>query len=95
MNITSFLLSLSILVIIFLMRKEIVSIINKKFNLQIGSEIIVYIISIFFIIIIGVGMLRDGTKEKYSDIGEGIKSLDPQNDEKARPNPLFDIDTYW
>ncbi|MEA3315886.1 MAG: hypothetical protein U9Q30_08535 [Campylobacterota bacterium] len=95
MTIISFLLSLAILVIVFIIRKEIVTILNKKFNLKIESEIIVYIISIFFIIIIGVGMLTDGTKEKYSDIGAGIENLGPKDDENSRPHPMFDIDTYW
>jgi len=95
MTIISFLLSLSILVIIFIMRKEIVAIINTKFNLKIETEIIVYIISFLFIIIIGVAMLMDGTKDKYSHIGAGIENLGPKDDESSRPHPMFDINTYW
>ena len=94
MTVVSFLLSLTILLIIFIVRQEIVNIINMKFNTKLETQTIVYIISVVFIIIITLGMLMGGTEKKFGNIGSGIENLNKQ-DENARPHPMFDINTYW
>ena len=88
-----FSISIAIILAIFLLRFKITTFINESFDFKFQSEWIVYILSIVFIIIISMGMLMDETKDKYSDVSEGFKNLKPKQDDK--PNPVFDINTYW
>lgn len=89
----TFSLSIVILLTIFFLRFRITKFLTNSFKFEFQSEWIVYILSIFFIIVIAMGMLLDDTKNKYSDVSEGFKNLKPKQDD--RPNPLFDINTYW
>ncbi|MEA3383607.1 MAG: hypothetical protein U9Q20_02885 [Campylobacterota bacterium] len=88
----SFILSLTILLIIFFMRNKITSAINENFNFKykIQSEWIVYILTIFFIAVISAGMLLDDTKNKYSDISNSFENIRTQINEK--PKSIFDFD---
>jgi uncharacterized membrane protein len=72
------------------MRKKMVEYLFEEFDIYIGSEVVVYIVSILFIALILVGMLRDGTKEKYSDISQNYEKMRPKTDDK--PHRYFDID---
>jgi uncharacterized membrane protein YhaH (DUF805 family) len=92
---TSFALSLIILLLIFLMRFKITEFLNEnlKVNFKFQSEWVVYFITITFMVVVIVGMLLDDTKNKYGEVSEGFKNLKPKQD--TRPNPLFDINTYW
>ena len=91
----SFVLSIIILTLIFLVRMKIVEMINNNFNLKtkVESEWVVYFITFAFIIVIIAGMLLDGTKKKYSSVSDGFEKI--QSRPNDRPNPMFDINTYW
>ena len=85
--------SFIILVTLFIKRHKIVNYLNYNFGTNIESEIIVYILTFFFVIMIILGMLLDDTKEKYSNISQSYDKLRPnQNDQ--RPHRYFDINTY-
>jgi hypothetical protein len=77
------------------LRFKITNLINENFSLnsKFQSEWIVYALTVFFIIVIAMGMLMDNTKSKYGQVSEGFQNLKPKKD--TRPNPLFDINTYW
>ena len=87
-----FSLSLIIIFAILLLRFKIVNFINKNFDIDFQSEWIVYFLTIIFIVVIAMGMLLDdkSTKNKLSD---GFKNITPTQSNK--PNPMFDINTYW
>lgn len=87
----SFVLSLSILLIIFLMRKRITLFLNDNFEFKykIQSEWIVYILTVLFIVVISMGMLLDDTKSKYSNISDGFENIRSKAEEK--PHRWFDI----
>jgi len=87
-----FSLSLIIILVILLLRFKIVNFINKNFDVDFQSEWIVYFLTIVFIVVIAMGMLLDdkSTKNKLSD---GFKNITPKQSNK--PNPMFDINTYW
>ena len=87
-----FSLSLIIILGILLLRFKIVNFINKNFDIDFQSEWIVYFLTIIFIVVIAMGMLLDdkSTKNKLSD---GFKNITPTQSNK--PNPMFDINTYW
>jgi len=91
----SFALSFAILVIIFLLRLKITDIINESYKPKttFQSEWIVYILSVLFVALILMGMLMDNTTQKYSDLSNGFEKL--QSRPNDRPNPMFDINTYW
>ncbi len=88
---TSFVLSLVTLVIILLLRKRLTAFLNESLTLsyKIQSEWIVYILTILFMIVIGVGMLMDDTKKKYANISESFEKVRTMPDDK--PHPWFDI----
>ncbi|MDC0933015.1 hypothetical protein OAR97_04135 [Arcobacteraceae bacterium] len=92
MNELIFAVSFIVLVVAFLQRRKIVNYLNYNFGLSIQSEIIVYILTFFFVILIIAGMLLDNTKEKYSKISESYDKLKPKPDN--RPHRYFDINTY-
>jgi len=92
MNELIFAVSFAILVFIFLKRQSFVNYLNYNFNIRIGSEIIVYILTFFFIVLVIAGMLLDNTKEKYSKISESYDNLKPKVDK--RPHRYFDVNTY-
>ncbi len=89
MNSLAFFISLTLVIVVFLMRKKIVEYLFEEHDIYIGSEIIVYITSIIFIALILIGMLFDGTKERYSDISENYDKMRPKTDNK--PHRYFDI----
>ena len=87
-----FSLSLIIIVAILLLRFKIVNFINKNFNVDFQSEWIVYFLTIVFMIVIAMGMLLDDTSTK-NKLSDGFKKITPS--QSNRPNPMFDINTYW
>ncbi len=88
-----FVSSLVVLLVIFFLRDKTSNIINDKLNLsfKFQSEWIVYLVSILLIITISLGMLLDTQTE--GALSKGFSSMEPSA--KQRPNPLFDINTYW
>ena len=84
-----FMLSLTVLLTIFLIRKKIAIYVNDNFNLKfkIQSEWIVYILFIVFVFIMAFGMLLDQGNE--GKVSKGFSSMQPEVQKK--PNPLFDI----
>jgi len=93
MNELIFAVCFVILVVAFLKRESIVNYLNYNLNLTIQTEIVVYILTFFFIIMIIAGMLLDGTKEKYSNISDSYDKMRPKQDDK-RPHRYFDVNTY-
>ncbi len=91
----SFILSLTILLIVFLMRHRLTLFLNESFEFKskIQSEWIVYILTILFIAVISIGMLMDDTKNKYSDISDSFEEyrLKVQNKSGGLFNINFDI----
>jgi cytochrome b subunit of formate dehydrogenase len=92
MNELIFAISFAILVTIFMKRHKIVDYLSYNFDIRIGSEIIVYILTFLFVALILSGMLLDNTKEKYSKISQGYQNLKPKED--SRPHKYFDVNTY-
>ena len=93
MNELIFGVSFIILVVLFLRRHKIVNYLSYNFNIRIESEILVYILTFFFIVLIIAGMLLDNTKEKYSHISQNYDNMKPKQDDK-RPHRYFDVNTY-
>ena len=91
MTLNSFILSLTVLLLIFFMRQKLTQFLNENFTFKnkIQSEWIVYILSILFIIVISMGMLLDNTKDKYADISDSFEKIRSQADTK--PHRWFDI----
>ncbi|MEA3553192.1 MAG: hypothetical protein U9R39_02185 [Campylobacterota bacterium] len=89
----AFSISLLVILVVLLLRFKIVNFINKNFDVDFQSEWIVYFLTIIFIMVIAMGMLLDDTKNKYGQVSEGFKNLKPKQED--RPNPMFDINTYW
>jgi len=90
MNTIIFFICLIVLITLFVARKKITEYLFEEHDIHIGSEIIVYIVSILFVTLILIGMLFDGTKERYSDISQNYDKLRPKVDNK--PHRYFDID---
>jgi len=90
MNNSLFFLSLTLVLIVFFMRKKIVEYLFEQFDIYIGSEIIVYITSVLFIALIVMGMLFDDTKTKYSNISNSYENMKPNPQNK--PHRYFNID---
>ena len=92
MSASSFIISLTILLAIFFLRFKITSILNdEQKKIKIQSEWIVYIVTVLLIVVISLAMLRDtGGSTALSD---GFNSVSTHINE--RPNPMFDINTYW
>jgi Na+-driven multidrug efflux pump len=68
-----------------------------KMFLSIGLEIkqvyISYFLFIALMVVLVFGMLTTSTvHQDYSNVTQGMEKLQKQNE---RPNPWFDIDTYW
>jgi len=93
MNELIFAISFAILVTAFLKRHKIVNYLDYNFSIRIESEILVYILTFFFIVMIIAGMLLDDTKAKYSHISESYDSFKPKKDD-GRPHRYFDVNTY-
>jgi hypothetical protein len=93
MNELIFAICFAILIIVFVKRHKIVNYLDYNLNIRIGSEILVYILTFFFIILIMAGMLLDNTKEKYSKISQSYDNLKPKKD-NGRPHRYFDVNTY-
>ena len=93
MNELIFAISFAILVTAFIKRRKIVYYIDYNFNIRIESEILMYILSFFFLVMIIAGMLLDDTKLKYNHISESYDKLKPKKDDK-RPHRYFDVNTY-
>ena len=87
-----FSLSLIIILGILLLRFKIVNFINKNFDIDFQSEWIVYFLTIIFIVVIAMGMLLDD-KSRKNKLSDGFKNITPTQSNK--PNPMFDINTYW
>lgn len=93
MNELIFAVSFAILVTVFIKRQKIVNYLDYNFSIRIQSEVLVYILAFFFIIMIMAGMLLDDTKAKYSHISESYDKFKPTKDDK-RPHRYFDVNTY-
>ncbi len=93
MNELIFAVSFAILVTVFIQRHKIVNYFDYNLNIRIQSEILVYILTFFFIVMIIAGMLLDNTKEKYSKISKSYDSFKPKKDD-GRPHRYFDVNTY-
>ena len=96
MNEVIFIVSLAILTIILVSRHKIVEYLDEQFYIRVQSEVIVYILTIFFIAVIAAGMLLDDTKEKYSQISKNYDKMKPKGPSESdeRPHRYFDINTY-
>ncbi|MGB3750523.1 MAG: hypothetical protein WA945_03070 [Arcobacteraceae bacterium] len=92
MNELIFAISFAFLLLVFLKRQKIVNFLSSNFDIRIGSEVLVYVLTFFFIILIMAGMLLDNTKEKYSQISENYDNL--KTKEEKRPHRYFDVNTY-
>jgi len=93
MNELIFAICFAILLTAFLKRHKIVNYLDYNFNIRIESEILVYILTFFFIVMIIAGMLLDNTKEKYSHISQNYDNMKPKKDD-GRPHRYFDVNTY-
>jgi len=80
------------LIIIYIQRNKIVNYISSNFNIRIKSEVLMYILTFFFIILMIGGVLLDNTKEKFSKISQDYDNLKVSEDK--RPHRYFDINTY-
>ena len=90
---TVFVASLTILLVIFFLRKKMTNGINSYFDLSIKfqSEWIVYVVFVLLVVVISLGMLLDTKTE--GALSKGFSNMEPSVNQ--RPNPLFDINTYW
>lgn len=90
MNAMTFLFSLTAILGVFLVRHKITEYLNERFQPKekFQSEWIVYILTIFFIIVISYGMLLD-TKKAGPNVSDSIENLEPAQEKK--PHPWFDI----
>ena len=92
MNELLFAIAFALIIFIFVTRHKIVDYFSYNLNIRIESEVIVYILTVFVIMLVLAGMLLDNTKEKYSGISENYdKMKTPANE---RPHRYFDINTY-
>ena len=96
MNEVIFVISLVVLTTILVSRHKIVEYLDEQFYIQLESEIIVYILTILFAVVIAAGMLLDDTKAKYSKISENYDKMRPKapSESDKRPHRYFDINTY-
>ena len=96
MNETIFVISLVVLTAILLSRHKFVAFLDEKFYIRLPSEIIVYILTFLFAVVIMAGMLLDDTKAKYSNISDNYDKMRPKAPSAAdkRPHRYFDINTY-
>jgi len=92
MNELLFAISFIVIVFIFLKRHSIVEYLNYNIGTNLSSEIIVYILTVLFIILILAGMLLDNTKSKFNQISQDYENLKPQD--SKRPHRYFDVNTY-
>jgi len=87
-----FVISLTILLIILIIRKNIVNFLNESihFPYEVKTEYVVYVITAIFIVVMTFGMIM-GTTKNFSNVsvGGGIENLD--NSPNRKPNRLFDI----
>ena len=97
MTVSQFLFILLLLGITYGFKDKITKLINQTLlqnsdNFKIKSIYISYFISILLFLTLILGMLvGSSTKEKFGNVDEGVQKVK----NKDRPNPLFDIDTYW
>ena len=75
MNELIFAISFAILVTLFIQRHKIVNYLDYNLNIRIQSEVLVYILTFFFLVMIIAGMLLDNTKEKYSHISQNYDNI--------------------
>ena len=70
----------------YIHRSELLNII-KKSHLNI-------LFTIILVLVILIGALNSSGKKKYSTISQNFDNIRTPASQK-RPNPMFDIDTYW
>ncbi len=70
-------------------------IIDKFENFRITNKHISYLLFIILSITLVVGMLSGDkiVNSNYGNVSDGFENVKPKD--MDRPNPLFDIDTYW
>ena len=90
---------LIILALLYGFKKQITKFINvillqDKTNTTFKSVYLSFTLFILMFVVLIYGMLY-GTKvkTKFSNVSQGFEKIKPKNSD--RPNPLFDIDTYW
>jgi hypothetical protein len=99
MNNTQFVLILLILAIIYSLKDYITDKINQYIfpntkKIHFKSIYLSYILFFILLISLVLGMQNSQqTVKKYSNVSDGFKKI--RSKDKDRPNPLFDIDTYW
>jgi len=87
-----FVISLTILTIILIIRKNIVNFLNESvhFPYEVKTEYLVYVVTAIFVVVVTLGMMM-GTTKNFSNmsVGGGIENLDSSPDRK--PHRLFDV----
>jgi len=89
--------ALVISVIIYNFKTQIILFLNillERYNisLRLKDELFNYLLAVVLALVLGFGMLS-GVKQKGGDVTDGFDNM--QGFGNNRPNPLFDIDTYW
>ncbi len=99
MSETNFAFILLLLSLAYGFKSKITKIINQIFfknydNFELKSKYISYLLFIILIFVLVFGMMLGTKTEKtYGNVSEGFKKVRTKGED--RPNPLFDIDTYW
>lgn len=87
-----FVISMTILLIVIIIRKNIANFLNESihFPYQVKTEYIVYVVTAIFIVVMTLGMIM-GTTKNFSNmsVGGGIENLNSSPDKK--PHRLFNI----
>ncbi len=97
MSETAFAFSLILLGIGFGLKSALTNWLNKTLSLgfKIKESYFSYFLMVLLILVIVLGMFfGTSVKKKYSNVSDGFEKARGTSD-KNRPNPLFDIDTYW
>jgi hypothetical protein len=90
---------LVILGIFYGLKDYITDFLNKTFfnqfdNITFKSEYLSYLLFALLMATLVFGMLSgDKIVQNYGNVSAGFENLKPSD--RDRPNPLFDIDTYW
>jgi uncharacterized membrane protein len=92
MNELLFAIAFALIILVFVKRRKIADYFSYQLNIRIETEVIVYILTVFVLMLVFAGMLLDNTKEKYSDISENYDKMKGQPDKK--PHRYFDVNTY-
>lgn len=99
MNESLFGILLVVLGVTYGLKDTIVNLLNKLFFTQkdgfkIQSLHITYILMFILALVLAVGMTmgQEVQRKTYGNVSDGFEKMRNPDD---KPNPLFDIDTYW